>query len=230
MSDMDGQTAPTTEAPDAPQEQSVPDPVMARLDEMSQQISKMTAPPTPEPQGGLSESLANGFPEGDTAPEYDYGQGFDDTGYQPGQYAPDYGMDPQAQQQAAMAQLQSYISEQVQQGVQQQLTPHLQRQRANELERTYPELQDPQTAASVVREAAQWAQRMGRPELARDPELVELAFLAGKARQSAAQETPAAGEHGVHLESGGAAPQQSEEDAGDGILRAFGKDPANISW
>lgn len=224
MSDIGEQAAPETT--EAPQTETAPnDALMARLDEMSQSISKLTAQPEPEFQGGLSDVYA----EGDFS--QDEPQGFEqygDPGYQPGQYAPDYGVDPQQAQAQAMQQLQSYISEQVQQGIQQNLTPHLQRQRANELERTYPDLQDPQKAAAVVKEAAQWAQRAGQPDMARNPELVELVYLAGQARSNASQETPADGGSGVHLESGGAAPHQPEEDAGDRMLQAWGIDPNSV--
>lgn len=124
-----------------------------------------------------------------------------------------------------MEQLQGYIAQQVQQGVQQHVTPYIQQQRANELERQYPDLADPKKAGEVVQATAQYAQKLGRPELARDPQLVELVYLAQQARSNASQETPAGGEQGVHLESGGAAPQAEEMDPADRMLQAWGKLP-----
>lgn len=227
MSDMaeGAQTAPEASTTETPQQGAPTDALMARIDEMSQQLGKLVAEPAPDFQGGLSDVYAEGAQSDDVPFEQGY-QDYEQDGYQPGQYQPEYGTDPAQAQQQAMQQLQSYITEQVQQGIQQNLTPHLQRQRANELERQYPDLADPQKAAKVVQATAQYAQRMGRPELARDPELVELVYLAEQARNSAAQETPADGGQSVHLESGGAAPQQPEEDAGDRMLRAWGIDPA----
>lgn len=230
----DGQIAPdaTQAAPEAPAQAAeapqVNDALMARLDEMSQQIGQLTqaAPAEPQWQGGISDLP---YAEGDQSQQFDPGfdpyqqqfQGPDQ--YQPGQYAPDPYQDPQQAQAQAMQQLQSFIAEQVQQGVQQHVTPYIQQQRANELERQYPDLADPQKAGEVVAQTAQYAQKLGRPELARDPQLVELVYLAQQARSQAAQETPADGDQGVHLESGGAAPQQEESDPVTRMLAAHNK-------
>lgn len=228
MSEADAQQT-AAEAPQDTQVAPQNDALMSRLDEMSQQIQSLAKPPEPQWQGGISDlPYAEGEPSRGFEQQPEFGAAYDPSQYQPGQYEPDYGMDPQAQQAQAMQQLQSYISDQVQQGVQQAITPHIQRQKADELERRYPDLADPQKAGQVVQATAQWAQRMGRPDLARDPELVELVYLAEQARTRAAQETPAEnGSSGVHLETGGAAPQgQEEESAGDRMLRAWGIDPA----
>lgn len=225
MSDMgEGQ------ATEAPQQETAAEPpaqtndaLMSRLDEMAAQMSKLTAPSEPEWQGGISDLP---YAEGDTsqdAPFDPYQQVPGSEQYQPGQYDTGYEADPAQAQQQAMQQLQSYISEQVQQGVQQHVTPYIQQQRANELERQYPALADPKTAGEVVQQTAAYAQKLGRPELARDPQLVELVYLAQQARNSASQETPADGDQGVHLESGGAAPQAEEMDAADRMLKAWGK-------
>jgi hypothetical protein len=227
MSDMGDPGAVEAPVAEAPQEQAGPnDALMSRLDEMAQQIGKLTeAPAQPQQfQGGIADQFQSdpGFGQDPQYPSFaeDFGPQDD---YQPGQYAPEYGQDPQVQQQQAMQQLQSYIAEQVQQGVQNSVTPYIQQQKANELERKYPDLATPEKAAEVVQATAQYAQRLGRPELARDPELVELVYLAQQARNSAAQETPADGDQGVHLESGGAAPQQEEMDPADRMLKAWGK-------
>lgn len=225
MSDM---TEPQIDAPvaETPQDTGGNDALISRLDEMASQIGKLTqsAPEPQQFQGGISDQFQDpGFGQDqqfDPAFGQDFGQ---QDQYQPGQYAPEYGVDPQQAQQQAMAQLQSYIQEQVQQGVQNSVTPYIQQQKANELERKYPDLATPEKAAEVVQATAQYAQRLGRPELARDPELVELVYLAQQARNSASQETPADGDHGVHLEAGGAAPQQEEMDPADRMLKAWGK-------
>lgn len=215
---------PTNDAP------PVNDALMARLDEMQQQLGKLQAP-TQEPQwqGGIADLPYDQPDQGfDPNQSFDPNQGFDPYGqqpdqYQPGQYAPDQYQDPQQAQAQAMQQLQGYIAEQVQQGVQQHVTPYIQQQRANELERQYPDLADPAKAGEIVAQTAQYAQKLGRPELARDPQLVELVYLAQQARSNAAQETPADGGNEVHLESGGAAPQQEEVDPVTRMLQSWNK-------
>lgn len=218
MSDM---AEPTTDAPqEAPAEQAaVPnDAVMARLDEMSQQLGALTQQPEPEWQGGISDMPYmddQGF-----EPDFQQ-QPYPQQEYQPGQYAPDNGLVDQQQAQAqAMAQLQQYIATQVQQATQ----PIVIEQKVKELERQYPELADPQNAQKVFNEAVLYAKRMGNPEMARNPELIELVHLAQQARSNAAQETPADdGTNSVHLEGGGAAPTEPEMDAADRMLQAWGK-------
>lgn len=230
----DGQMAPDSQAPVAdapgPTTQDTPpvnDAMMARLDELGAQMAKLAGSQQPDPewQGGISDQF--GTDQFQPDPGFDQ-QGFDPYGqqadqYQPGQYAPDQYQDPQQAQAQAMEQLQGFIREQVQQGVQQQVTPWMQQQRANELERQYPALADPKTAGEIVAQTAQYAQKLGRPELARDPQLVELVYLAQQAKTSAAQETPADGGQQVHLESGGAAPQQEEVDPATRMLQAWNK-------
>lgn len=221
MSAGEQQPVEPTEADTQVAEAPAPDALMARLDEMSAQLGRLTAPPAST--GGLSEQVA-GEPQAQQyepgAYEPDYGQA-----YEPGQYDTTQG-DPYQEQQQAAAQLQAYIAEQVAQGVQNAVTPWMHRQKAEALEQRYPDLQNPDNAARVVQATQQMAQRMGRPELARDPELVELVYLAERARSNAAQETPADGGQGVALEAAGAAHQAEEEDAGDRMLRAWGIDPA----
>lgn len=215
--------APTEAAAEAPQGM---DALMARMDELAGQMKELSQPAQAQQewQGPISDLP---FAEGDFAGQPQDQQYADPGDYQPGQYAPEYGLDPQAQQQQAMQQLQEYITEQVQSGVQQALEPHILTQKANELERTYPELANPEKAGEVVREAARIAQRMGRPELARNPELVELAYLAQQARSRAAQQETPADSGDVHLEGAGAAPQAQEMSAGDQMLAAWNIDPSN---
>lgn len=224
-------TAPATDT--GGQEQAAPqgmDALMSRMDELSQQVQSI-APPAqadePAWTGGIGDLPYQDFSQPQEQQFDQQGQQYQDPygqQYQPGQYAPEYGADPQAQQQQVMQQLNEYVSN----AVQQQITPFIQAQKANELERKYPALADNETAAKVVREADLWAKRAGLPaEHARNPELVELVYLAQQARDRASQQTAAdGGQQDVHLEGSGAQPQGVEMDEGDQMLARFGIDPS----
>ncbi len=232
MSDMaeGAQTVPEAAAPSEPGgEQQAPqnDALMARLNEMSEQLGKLAPPEPTQPQySGLREAFAEGANSPEPEPGYDpYG----DPGYQDPAFEP-YGQQPWQQDQygqqmhpaQAAQQLQQYIA----QAVQEATLPITQGIKADQLEQKYPAIkEDPQKWIGL---ATQQAQRIGRPDLAREPEFIELVHLAEAARSSAAQETPADGGNGVHLEGGGAAPQQPEEDAGDRMLKAWGIDPSAV--
>lgn len=103
---------------------------------------------------------------------------------------------------------------------------------AADLEARYPELKDPEVASAAVARAGELAQMMGMPDLARNPVLVEQAFLASKAMQAAQSEVPADGA-GLTLEGGGGAPHQkqqlSDEEIGKQILNAGGSS-GGLSW
>jgi hypothetical protein len=74
---------------------------------------------------------------------------------------------------------------------------------ARDLVGEYPELGDEETARNVLGVAEQWAQSIGQPELAANPQVWKLVYLAGRAVDSGNQEgdsPPAA-----HLEGGGGA-------------------------
>jgi hypothetical protein len=118
--------------------------------------------------------------------------------------------------------LQSYIQQQIQQGVQsqmeqttqglQQVQQFLQDQELDGLADDYPELQQPEVATKLAQEANAWAQSRNMPQLATDPEFVEMVYLAGKAMEQAQQGVPA-GDQGVHLEGGSGNPGQPTVDA-----------------
>lgn len=223
MSDMaEGvQTAPEapqeTQAAEAPQN----DALMARLDEMAQQIGKLAPPEKPVPNG-LREAFAEGAPAPEAEQFDPYGEQDPYQGQEFDPYQQQY-QDPYAQQQMNPAQAAQQLQQYIQQAVQQATLPITQGIKADQLEQKYPAIkEDPQKWLGV---ASDQARRIGRPDLAQEPEFIELVYLAELARNSAAQETPADGGNGVHLEGGGAAPQQPEEDAGDRMLKAWGLDP-----
>lgn len=219
-------------APDAPQQtqeggQGQQDVLMQRLDEMSQQMAQLaqTKPPEGEPQYGIEDLPYQDFSQFEGP---DFGQpqdqyGYQDQGqYQPGQYAPDPAMDAHAQQQQAMQQLDQYVQQRVQQAIE----PVRIEQQVTELQNRYPDLQKPEVYTKVFNQAVQEAKRMGNPEMARQPRMIELVYLAQTGQERASQETPAdGGQQGVHLEGGGAAPQEPEMDAADRMLQAWGVNP-----
>lgn len=86
---------------------------------------------------------------------------------------------------------------------------------ADELETKYSDLKDPAVQEAVFAEATALAQRAGQPALAGNPHFFETVYLASKARERAASETPAQDANpGVRLEQpgGGGGPV----DNGDG--------------
>lgn len=94
--------------------------------------------------------------------------------------------------------------------------------RAREIEAQYPALQNRETVKTVTEQAAQRAQQIGQPELAANPEFVLMTYLAGRASDSAAGETPAGGADAIQLETpGGTSPEQPQLDEGDLIVAAM---------
>lgn len=85
-------------------------------------------------------------------------------------------------------------------------------QQAERLTQEFPELAEEETAERVVSTARQYAEMMGRPELANDPAMWRLVYLAGRAADQANAEQgeqPAA----AHLEgAGGAGPGGQQVD------------------
>ncbi len=75
----------------------------------------------------------------------------------------------------------------------------------------------------------------GRPDDARNPALVELAFLASRAQQAAQSEVPA-GDAGLFgLEGGGGAPTQraaglSDEEIGNRIVARHNGGSSGLAW
>ena len=219
--------APQTEG----QETQIPEALTARLDELSTQIGELRGA-TPF-QGGVAQNVAQaqqGISEGAQAPEgeWPYDQGGQD-GY-PQQYwdGTQYGeqdlqqMAPQQAEQAAMQQLQQYIGSAVNQAIAPFQQRELQRE-AQQLEQRYPDLAKPEVAGPLVQQAQSYAHELGHPELGTNPRFIENFYLAQQARDRAAQETPADGDKGVHLEGGGAVPSgQEEDDPATAMLKAHG--------
>jgi hypothetical protein len=88
------------------------------------------------------------------------------------------------------------------------------------LEQTYPDLRDTAKAQQVLDASAEYAQRMGRPDLAFEPGLIELVYKAQRADERAASERPA-GDDGVQLEAAaGAAPGEPEDNRAERVVKA----------
>jgi hypothetical protein len=93
---------------------------------------------------------------------------------------------------------------------------------ADALEERYPTLQDEKVQDKYVQMAVEEAQRLGMPELAREPRFFEQVFLSDLGRQGIQAEVPAGSTPGATLERGGGAPpaegQSSTDEAGDRIV------------
>lgn len=220
---MSDQAAPEPVQSEAPvqdtggQEQSAPDPVMARLDELAGQIGELKTPTPQEPEFDQS------FSDYATQPPPGY---YDQD---PAQAAQQQGVDPEQQ---AWQQMQDMIREQVQQGVQAQVQPMMIQQQAAQLEQEFPDLKKPEVAGATVKEARRLAEQIGFANnfpaeqvdaMSRSPQLVRMAYLASRAQAMAAQETPVDGEQQVHLE--GASAQHdgaTEESFHDRMMKANG--------
>lgn len=137
------------------------------------------------------------------------------------------GWDPQRAAQG----LAELMQQQTQQAVQQAVTPlqeqlagiEAQRQ-ADLLANEFPELQDPQVAENVINVSRQYAELLGKPELADNPAFWRLAYMSGRAAEAAnaeGQPQPAAAtlEGGSGASPGGADQRQQVV---DGILNANG--------
>jgi hypothetical protein len=191
--DTQAADAGTEAQQEAPQAQ-VPSEVMERLDELNGRFGQL------EP---LLQGLGQQEEPEQEQPGFD--EHFDENGMV---------LDPDG--------LQSYIQQQIQQGVQsqmeqttqglQQVQQFLQDQELDGLADDYPELQQPEVATKLAQEANAWAQSRNMPQLATDPEFVEMVYLAGKAMEQAQQGVPA-GDQGVHLEGGSGNPGQPTVDA-----------------
>lgn len=236
MSDIGEQTAPaeTTQTSEAPA--SIDNAaLLSRMDELAGDIKNLREAPSPQYQGGLDEQLSSQQPEVESASD-EYS---DDDYYQPqpGQQGYDpYGAqpDPAQAQQQAMAELQNFISSQVQQGVQAQVQPWIHQQQVAALEAKYADLNKPEVVGPLVQEAKRFAAELGQPNLATSPALIEKLYLAQQASQRAAQETPADGDQEVHLEGAGGAGQAagaSDDDLVSRVLNAGGADAsARAFW
>jgi hypothetical protein len=126
--------------------------------------------------------------------------------------------------------LQNLISQQASQQVQQAVGPlqeqlqQMQRMNAaQELVGEFPELNDRDHAQRIIGMSREYAEMMGRPELADEPQMWRLMHLANAAMVSAKEEqetNPAA-----HIEGAGGAGagQQSQVDLGDLIVNGQGE-------
>lgn len=178
--------------------------------------------------GALEQRLTPAEPESEPEPEQPYLPEFTDDDYDPeGQ------LTPEAQQRA----LDELIDRRVQSKVEQALSP-LQEQREEDrrmaegaaLEERYPELQDPAVVEPLVAKAIQWAEAMGNPELAREPRLFELVYMAEAGQAARRSETPA-GTQGLPLERGGSAgpdPAPQEEDVAGRLVALAQKGRVNF--
>jgi hypothetical protein len=127
-----------------------------------------------------------------------------------GLYDPGYGEQDRAQAQQQMAaQIQEAIDRRVQQalGPQQERIAEMQReQEARDLIAMHPELQDPEIAQQVVRDAQEVAHEMGQPELGMNPKFWRIVYQAQRATQTANDEGNGAdAPRAAHLEGGGGA-------------------------
>jgi hypothetical protein len=114
-------------------------------------------------------------------------------------------------------------------GIEAELTPErearAQEQRdayTDALEERYPDLQDPEKQEKYINATIEFARQIGRPELAREPVLLERVYLSERAKEAAAGEIPAGSQQEVTLErGGGAGPAAAASDTrGDNIVKA----------
>lgn len=207
--------------------------ITGRLDELRSDLGLMALPPTEQPaevqqRQNPADALSSLFPASPEAqpdpndPDAGGDQIFDDP-YAPG--------DPED----VRAQLQEYLQEEIQKGVQAAVNPFLETQLRNQrvdaaiaLEQEFPELARPEIATPVVQMGHSLLAEMGMPQAANHPgfaKVVRLIYMASKADARASSETPAGqsppGEFA--LETPGArapASQQPQGDEGDLIVAA----------
>jgi hypothetical protein len=207
MSEQPTPTGPEEGAPQTAGEQSTQDPGI--VDQLSTRFDQL--------EGGLGEirDWITGQQADPYAPQDPYAQ---TEAYQPQQLDP-YGQPVQGEGQALDPQM---VQQMIQQGINQGLAPiqqHLLGQQLNALADKYPDMRTPEVLAKIDQTTGQIAQRMGNPNLATDPEIVEMAYMAHRAQQLASQQTPA-GQHneGATLEQSGAAPPQEPTDPADELF------------
>jgi hypothetical protein len=131
----------------------------------------------------------------------------------------------------AQAQVQQAMETLLPQAVQQAVQPLQDRflqQDADQLEKKYPALSEPETQNEVIQEAVAFATTaLGDPELARSPQVIETVYLAKMAREGKTPAVPAGGSDAALEGAGGA---QAGADGGDddadvvdGIVNAGGR-------
>lgn len=204
---MSDQAAEPTQTADAP-EQAAPDPIMQRMEELTSKVDSLL-PQEPE-QPGLTDSLYDQTYTGQEA-EQDPGQYDQQQGYDPGQYDGTQDLPPEQAAQQVNDLIDARVREQLA-PIQQQQVQREQYQKALQLEQKYPDLQKGEVVGPVMKEVQARAMRSGNPDMVRDPEFIELVYLAQQAKTNASQQTAADGGSEAHLEGDGASPQQAEED------------------
>jgi hypothetical protein len=97
---------------------------------------------------------------------------------------------------------------------------------ADALEEKYPELQEESVQDAMIEKVVAFAKQIGQPELAREPALLEMVYLAEKAKERAGDEIPAGSERTVRLQTGSTAPpaeSREQTDDGDRIVSLANK-------
>jgi hypothetical protein len=90
---------------------------------------------------------------------------------------------------------------------------------ADYLEETYPDLQDEETQDRMLAATEAFAEGIGRPELANNPRMLEVVYLAQRAADAADRETPAEAAREVSVERGsGAGPAPASSSSGDDAI------------
>jgi hypothetical protein len=137
--------------------------------------------------------------------------------------------DPQFDQELAQN-LQQLIQSQVQQGIQQAVTPLEERQarqerldQARELTDEFPELNDPEHAQRIIGMSREYAEMMGKPELADEPAMWRLMHLANAAMVAAKEEEGNTSAAHVEGAGGAGAGGQPQVDLGDLIVNGQGE-------
>lgn len=104
------------------------------------------------------------------------------------------------------------VNQRVEQAVQQHVHPLQQsvqeQQRAMEadqLTNEFPEMASPEVAREVIKNAAEWADMVGRPELAAVPQVWRMVYLAGRALDAQQEEEGSEQPQVAHLEGAGGA-------------------------
>jgi hypothetical protein len=120
---------------------------------------------------------------------------------------PAYGEQERQQAQQLTAQsIQDAIDRRAQEAIgplQEQLQSFQRDQQIRDLIGTHPEMQDPQIAEQVVRDARDVAEEMGRPDLAQNPVFWRLIYQAQRATEAANGEGGDDSPRAAHLEGGG---------------------------
>lgn len=208
-------------------EGAAPDPMEARFAEMRDSLTgslqsgfqelRQTLTPEPEAPDPYADIWGPQDPAGQ---EFDLPDGFDQPGAQ---------MTPEQAQQRLIRMAET-AAEQKLGGrlaqLEQQLKEGDLQRRAGAIAQQYPKFREQEYAEQAIAKAEQQAHRMGRPDLAGDPDFILLTDLAGLAQANAQQQTAAGQPDDMTLEPGhgGQGPQAlSGDEQADRILAAAQK-------